>query len=75
MKFQRLNLHPHFVSDKQGNSVGVFLDLPEYESLLKRLEDLALGALATDIKKHEKGTVSLEEVKKSLQRKKPKAKK
>ena len=37
---ETLKLHPQYVNDKAGLPIGVFLTVPEFESILEELEDL-----------------------------------
>ena len=66
MKLTRIDIHPQFVMNNQGKKIGVFLDIPEYEGLLEKLEDLYLGALAVSIKQKESQSRSLDDIKKEL---------
>jgi len=57
---------PHFVKNKEGEAVGVFIDMKDYQAILERFEDLHLGALATAVKDSGEKSRSLEDIEKEL---------
>ncbi|OGV71201.1 MAG: hypothetical protein A3K19_11710 [Lentisphaerae bacterium RIFOXYB12_FULL_65_16] len=58
-----LQLHPRYVTGKNGKREAVILPLIEYEALLEDLRDLAIAA-----ERRDEGTISHEELVAELKR-------
>jgi hypothetical protein len=41
MQLQEVQLKEKYVTDEQGNRIGIFLSIEEYQKLLEQLEELA----------------------------------
>lgn len=61
MKFP--DISPHIIKNKQGEKLGVFMNIDDYQVLMDHIEDLCLGNIACAIKKQDKASISLEELK------------
>ena len=62
-------ISPHILTNEQGESVGVFMNIKDYELLMERFEELCLGSLAQSIKEEGGKTKSLEKVEAELKKK------
>ena len=62
------DITPQFIKDNNGEEIGVFFPIAEYEGFLDELEDFYLGTLAAATQDRE-GAKSLDEVKKILRSK------
>lgn len=56
-------ISPHIIKNKQGKKLGVFIDMDDYQALMDHIEDLCLGRIAQAIKRQDKTSVSLDELK------------
>lgn len=63
-------ISPQVIIGKKGAHLGIFIEMKDYELLLERLEEIALGTLATAIKKSKPSTKPLEEIEKELRKNK-----
>lgn len=63
------HITPHFITNREGKRVGVFIDIEDYETLQQELEDFYLGAVATMVKQKKGSTTSLESIEKKYKQK------
>ena len=57
------DITPNFIKNKQGEQIGVFMEMQDYEKLMEKLEDLYLVSIARSIKAEGGETKTLEEIK------------
>lgn len=59
-------ISPHFLTNKKGEKIGVFMDIQDYKLLVEKIEDLYLGNIAKAIKDRKEESKPLEEIEKEL---------
>ena len=60
------NISPSIIKNKQGEEIGVFFEIQDYNLLMEQVEDLFLGKIAQKIKEEDEETKSLEDFEKEL---------
>jgi PHD/YefM family antitoxin component YafN of YafNO toxin-antitoxin module len=53
------SISPHIIKNRQGEKLGVFIDMDDYQRLMDHIEDLCLGRIAQAIKRRDKEAVSV----------------
>jgi len=59
-------ISPSFIKNKDGQKIGVFLNIEDYNLILDQLEDFCLGRIAKKVKSKKEKTVSIEQLEKDI---------
>ncbi len=59
-------ISPSFIKNKDGQKIGVFLDIKDYDLIMDQLEEFCLGRIAKKVKAKKEKTISIEDIEKNI---------